>query len=55
MTSGHHSERVQELGFNSIRFAFRGDWYVPRARGPASPIVFMPDGRGLLVWWNTRP
>lgn len=32
VTSGHHSERdyerVKELGFNSVRFAFRGEWYV---------------------------
>lgn len=32
LTSGHHSERdyqrVKGLGFDSIRFAFKGDWYV---------------------------
>jgi endoglucanase len=31
LTSPHHSEadfaRVRELGFNSVRFAFDGDWY----------------------------
>ena len=32
LTSGHHSERdyerVRDLGFNSIRFAFKGEWYL---------------------------
>lgn len=32
LTSGHHSERdyerVKDLGFDSIRFAFKGDWYM---------------------------
>lgn len=32
LSSQHHSEadfaRVKELGFNSVRFAFDGDWYV---------------------------
>ncbi|RKO19849.1 hypothetical protein D7Z96_19915 [Pseudarthrobacter phenanthrenivorans] len=39
LNSPHHSEqdfaRVKELGFNSVRFAFDGDWYVN------DPKVFM--------------
>lgn len=47
-TSGHHSEidfdRARDIGFNSIRFAFDGDWYLD------SPDIFFQWLDQNVLW-----